>query len=342
MSFFEILGHKRQIDILQRAYTRNKLAHSYIFSGPSGVGKKLTAKAFAKALNCEDTIEGDITESSRFQSCGECPSCQSIEEGTHLNYILVEPEKGIIKIEQVRDVLKSLSYKVDKGTRVVLIDDAHTLNTSAQNALLKTLEEPPQNTVLILVTSRTQDFLTTILSRCQRISFGPLEDSVVKDYLVEEEGLTEEKASSIARLSNGSLTSAFLILDEGLDKKCQDYLVKFLDLMGRGSSEVEVVIKESGVLSKDESLDEFLNILKSWYRDIALLNVGGDGFVHNKDFLNELDRDKAFGFNKSARAFTMVEDALFSITPPRYGNKQLTLEVLLMSLSGAMASVRQA
>lgn len=340
MSLFNILGHKRQIDILDRAYGLKRLAHSYIFAGPSGVGKKLLAKEFAKALNCEKTLSNE--DAKHFTVCGNCPSCTSIEEGTHINFISLEPEKGIIKIDKVRELLKSLSYKVDKGMRVVVFDDGHTLGAEAQNALLKTLEEPPENTILILVTSRPQDFLTTILSRCQKIAFGVLEESLIKNYLIDEDGLAPDKAETIARLSGGSFSSAFAILDEGLDKKLEDFLSKFLNLMDCGSGSVEEVIKESGVLAKDEKLDDFFEVLKSWYRDIALINVGGSEFVHNKDFIKELESDRAFGFSKGAKAFSMVEESLYNLTPPRYGNKQLTLEVLLISLSGAMSSARLA
>ena len=344
MPFFEIKGHTRQKEILSRAYKSGKMAHSYIFSGPEGVGKKFLAKELAKALNCDrkvsDTVDLIRPEAEgTIDSCGNCHSCESLEAGNHINYVYVEGEKGIIKIEKAREILKTLSYKVDSGKRVVIIDDAHTLNHAAQNALLKTLEEPPSNTVLILVTSRVQDFLTTILSRCQRIQFGALEEDIIRDVLLEDEGIDAVRANAIARLSEGSFKRAFQILDDGFDRKREDYLRKFIDLMSNGPSGVEEVIAECGKLHKDEGLGDFLNVLKSWYRDIAVSNAGGEDFIHNSDFLREL-REGDIGFSRSAKAYTMVEETLYGVTPPRYANKQLSLEVLLMTLAGARPVAR--
>src|SRR5256712_7837316 len=161
MPFRDIPGHRRLLDLLARSIERHTLPPSLIFEGPSGAGKRATAIAVAQALNCarrgaqNDELK---TENSGpgLDACGKCAACTKIARGVHPDVLIVEPgDTGTIKVEQVRDVVDRAAYRPFEGKRrVVIVDQAEALVTAAQNALLKTLEEPPSSSIFILVTSR--------------------------------------------------------------------------------------------------------------------------------------------------------------------------------------------
>jgi DNA polymerase-3 subunit delta' len=133
MSFRDILGHSKQINILKRAITGSRVAHSYLFAGPEGVGKMLVARAFAKALNCENPPGcgeegGDKGGDEGVDSCGACASCRAMEDGFHINLVKVEPVDGVVKIDQVRDLQNAMKYRVTEGRRVAIVDGADKLD----------------------------------------------------------------------------------------------------------------------------------------------------------------------------------------------------------------------
>jgi DNA polymerase-3 subunit delta' len=165
MPFRDIPGHRRLLDLLARSIERRTLPPSLIFEGPAGAGKRATAVAVAQALNCMQ---------SGPDACGECAACRKIVRGVHPDVLIVAPgDSGSIKIEQVRDIADRANYRPFEGRRrVVIIDDADALVAAAQNALLKTLEEPPATSVFILVTSRPDVLLPTVRSRCIRLRFA--------------------------------------------------------------------------------------------------------------------------------------------------------------------------
>src|SRR6516164_6063231 len=175
MPFRDVVGHVRLIDLLARSVGGGTLPPSLLFAGPAGVGKRLTALAVAQALNCTDgsrfTVHG-----SGADACGVCAACSRIARSVHPDVVLVSPnENGNIKIEPVRDAIDRAQYRPFEGRRrVVIIDDADALVTQAQNALLKTLEEPTPSSIFILVTARPDMLLPTVLSRCPQLRFRPL------------------------------------------------------------------------------------------------------------------------------------------------------------------------
>src|SRR5580765_5800009 len=173
MPFRDVIGHRRLVDLLARAVSRASLPPSLIFAGPDGVGKRFVAAATAQALNCPNITAG----SDRADACGTCSSCTRIARGMHPDVLIVEPgDIGNIKIEQVRDVVDRAGYRPFEGKRrVVIIDEADALMPQAQNALLKTLEEPPPSSVFLLITARPDALLLTVLSRCPRLRFRPLD-----------------------------------------------------------------------------------------------------------------------------------------------------------------------
>jgi DNA polymerase-3 subunit delta' len=218
MPFRHITGHRHLLDLIARATTRGTLPPSVIFAGPEGVGKRKAAIALAQLMNCtslnavpasELGSELDMFSASELRSgtemfsafqlrsdargldaCGECRACKRIARGVHADVLLIEPgETGAIKIDQVRDAIERAAYRPFEGRRrVVILDDADTVNPEAQNALLKTLEEPPAASTFILVTSRPDMLLPTVRSRCQRLRFGRLSPADVASVLMREHG----------------------------------------------------------------------------------------------------------------------------------------------------------
>src|SRR4051812_27146125 len=198
-------GNGRLIALLAKSVHRGMLPPSLIFSGPAGAGKRQAAVATAQALNCLSPRG----EGESYDACGTCAACTRIARGVHPDVVIVEPgESGSIKIDQVRDVIDRAAYRPFEGRRrVVIIDQADALVPAAQNALLKTLEEPPSSSVFILVTARPDVLLATVRSRCPQLRFRPLSAADVAAVLVKS-GRTEAEARAVAATADGSLGHA--------------------------------------------------------------------------------------------------------------------------------------
>jgi len=208
MSFREIVGHLRLKRLLARAVHSGTLPPSLVFAGPEGVGKKQVAFALAQALNCLEPIESAAGERD---GCGKCASCSRIARGIHPDVLLVRrPEdKTAIVISQTRDLIRQVGYRpFEARHRVVVIDDADDLGSDSQDALLKTLEEPPARNVFVLVTSRPNLLSTTVRSRCCLLRFAPLAAAEIAGGLVRARGFSDADAAAAAALSGGSFARA--------------------------------------------------------------------------------------------------------------------------------------
>ncbi len=201
----QVYGQNQAKNLFTRTLAADRLAHAYLFQGPGGVGKQLFARKLAAAINCKD--------SSGLESCGICSSCRKLAAGTHPDFLLVSPEKGAIKIAQVRELIKKLSFApYEAKARVVLIEDVHTMRQEAANSLLKTLEEPPENNILILTADAAGNVLQTIVSRCQAIPFYSLTAQETTAVLKAcEEEMSQDTATLLARLGEGCPGKALLL-----------------------------------------------------------------------------------------------------------------------------------
>ena len=277
MPFDAVLGQHQAIQHLRTALRSGHLAHAYLFSGIEGIGKCTAAVAFAKALNC-------LTHADDF--CDNCVSCRKTEKHLHPDFFFIEPEKNIIKIEQVRDIQKKTIFKPMEGRKkVVIIDQAEKLNLHAANCLLKTLEEPPDDTVLILVASTAIPLLPTILSRCQSIRFAPLGSEAISSFL-------ERRGSSgdlgfIAALAQGSIKRALSLFEtEFLSRRKE--LIQFLVAGSAGSCEPLLHLAKAATEDQQE-LPQILEFLQTWYRDLYMLMSGFPvEKLYNRDMLAEM------------------------------------------------------
>ena len=176
ITFDAIIGQKRAKRLLTRMVEKDRVAHALLFTGIDGIGKKTAAKAMAMALNCRKT--------TGVLACKKCPSCRKMLSDNHPDLITVEPSGIFIKIDQVRTLRRRLMFApIHGGRRMVIVNDAHTMNAEASNAMLKMLEEPPDNTHWVLTAPQTSDLIPTIVSRCQHIAFEPLSFETIVQVL---------------------------------------------------------------------------------------------------------------------------------------------------------------
>jgi DNA polymerase-3 subunit delta' len=243
----------------------------------------------------------------------------------------VDMVSGVIRIGDIRDVQHRLAYGTDGGKKVCIVDGAEKMNTQAANAFLKTLEEPPKDTVIILIVSLATALLPTILSRCQRINFSPLRREVVEGLVRERLGLSPERSRLIAALSGGSLGRAL----EGWDDALFEERKKLIEgLISLSSGDVMDVFTLADEVAREESISDVFEVMKLWYRDLALLREGCGEMVVNSDLADTLQRmGEGHTFDTIWESFQAIGQAEQDILPPRYGNKQLTLEVLFMDLA---------
>ncbi len=267
MVFNEIQGHERPISILKRALANETMAHAYLFSGDRGIGKKLTALTLAAAVNCPQRgPEG---------GCGECPSCRKVAAGGHPDVHVLVADGDEIKIDQIRQVQADLALRPFEGAKKTLIvDGAESMNPAASNAFLKTLEEPPGDALIILVTSMPQSLLPTIRSRCQEIRFQPLPRHTLAQALMNKRGLPEQDAWFIAALAQGSMGRGLEMDAEQEQKERDGVLDLWSSLPGMGDDEV-LALAEG--LSKDrERFDRLLDIGVECLRDAMVFRETGD------------------------------------------------------------------
>lgn len=268
--FKDIIGQNSAIKILEAALEHKRWASSYLFAGPEGVGKRLTAIALAQALNCQDLEE----KSKKIDACGQCLPCRKIAQGNHPDVQLVMPEedKVSISIDQIREVQKNAFLTPMEGRqKVYIIDDAGSLGLEAMNCFLKILEEPPAGVVFILISKDILQLLETIISRCQLIKFSPLARKEVEAMLVKKGGLSEETAHLLSAISAGSAGVAFSYHDYGVVME-RENMVKLID--GLNMADISFLFREAERLSKDRNAAQvWLSLLVSFWRDILVSRI---------------------------------------------------------------------
>lgn len=256
---------------LRRLLSSGSMPGGLLFIGPESTGKLLTAQAVAMSANCQR--EADKPQ----EGCGVCSSCSRIRSGNHPDVFLIKPDGNFIKIGQIRELIDKISTRPKEAfVRFVVIDGAHTMNLEASNALLKSLEEPPRNTVFILISTSLMSVLPTIRSRCIQIGFSPLGADIIGKILTSVLGYPSKDSESAAMMSGGGVRMSVEAIEKGwLDKRRWLYS----ELATIRSRTIPAVLALAEDLShKGEEIKSYLEIVKTFFRDLVVLKYRKDSF----------------------------------------------------------------
>ncbi len=269
MSFNSIIGNNNVKNILKKSLNNNTILHSYMFIGQSGIGKQMIAKEFAKMILCENFQENE---------CNNCKSCIEFNSRNNPDFSYIEPDGKIIKIEQIRQMqTKIIEKPVNSKKKIYIINDADLMTKEAQNCLLKTLEEPPEYIVIILIVSNENKVLTTIKSRCMKIYFEKIEDDEIKKFLMENCSI-ESISENILRMCDGSIGKCISIKD-----RLNDYF-EIEKIFSNIDKSIIKVLNYSEILYKNkDNINEYLD-----YINVILYGYAKQNLNNNAKYINSI------------------------------------------------------
>lgn len=329
-----IIGHNRIVKYLSEVAKAGNLSHAYLFSGPESLGKMALATEFAKFLQCQNAKNGKQS----FDYCGQCKDCYDMDRKSHPDFTVFPSavsEENEIKIGQIRDLIRIFSFKnYSAPHKIAIIDNADQMTNEAANALLKTLEEPGENSILILITSHSESLLPTIVSRCQQIKFFTV------PYLDLEKGLLNyfNGDSSVladipeaARLSSGRPGIAVKIIQnptfkEKKEENCRTFL-KLNDFSL--NSRYQYV---SSMLAKENDIADVLNNWLYVLKDVIYLHFGAQRFILNSGIKNQIENlRERYSLRKATALMNEIKETMFILRTTNV-NKKLALENLMLEL----------
>lgn len=323
-----VYGHDWAINHLRKSMAHGRVRHGYLLIGPASVGKDTLAHAFAMAITCQHPDPDQ-------RPCGECRSCTLIHSGNHPDIVYSEndPNTGALKIEEIRTVMGRLALKpFESRHRIAIFRHFDRAAPRAQDALLKTLEEPSPHALLLLLAEEPENLLATITSRAQLLHLRPVAATVVRDVLVERFGADREQATLLARLSGGRLGWAISALQdaERLDQRSAglDLLEECLTLNRKGRFDM------ADQLARDkQALAPLLELWQTYWRDITLLCAGSRLYPTNHDRAAQLERlANELTPEEALAALKLTGDTLRNLSLNM--NLRLALEVMFLSYPG--------
>jgi len=321
-----VVGHERVVGALKRAADNDSPHHAYLILGPAGIGKMSIARLFAKALVCSAPAH---------RPCGECIPCRQAEAGTHIDLSIESPEgpSRTINVSQVREIQRRLSYRqVGERCRVVIIEDAGVMNVDAQNKLLKTLEEPPQRTILVLCALHPGQLLATVRSRCQKLSLGPVPTERLEGWLLDHHDTSPERAKRAAAGARGLPGRAIALLDPELDEaRCER--IRTLVACAEGNRE-EIMGLISAVQRNREESRITLELLEELIRDAAVRATGATTRPLHDEFIVTSGPLTQLGPARLAEMIDQVEAAKARLK--RYVDSGALVEDVLLRLHGGI------
>lgn len=321
--FQDILGHDTIKEHFQKAIEAHKISHAYILAGEAGMGRKSLAHAFALTLLCEK---------GKSDPCMECHACKQVLSGNHPDLIHVTHEKvGSIGVDDIREQINEtiMIRPYSSYYKIYIVDEAEKMTVQAQNALLKTIEEPPAYAVIILLTTNPESFLPTILSRCVQLKLKPLKDSVIRDYLSGTMGIPESQAELYAAFARGNLGKAMKLAgSEEFKHMYHEMLHMLRNVRSMDISELLDYIKKL----KDDNMDiyECLDFMQVWYRDALMFKVTKDAnlliFKDEYSAINEMS--KKIGYDGFENILAAIDKARVRLEANV--NMELAMELMLL------------
>ena len=328
---WDILGHEWAVDLLSEHVAQGRVRHAYLFTGPQGLGRRTLALSLAQALNCPKPLAPG-------QPCQKCSTCRRIRQMTHPDLSVVQAEQvgGTLKVEQVRELQRSLALSpYEAAYRVAVLLRFEEAHTSAANALLKTLEEPNPQVVLVLTANSPEDLLPTIVSRCEGLRLRPLTIQQVAQGLQARQQHTQENANLLAHLSDGRPGYAFqLQAQPELLELRQTWLEDLYRLISANRVERFAYAQ---VLTKDKEKEAVRSVLYVWlsfWRDVLLKAGGASASVTNIDWIEQINSLAASLNLASAQKVVASLEHTLGLMDGNI-NTRLAIEVLLLDLPRA-------
>ena len=323
--FKDVVGHKDIIRYIKNAVSQDKVSHAYILNGERGSGKKLLANLFAQTLQCEEGKE---------EPCYHCHSCRQAVSGNHPDIIRVTHEKpGSISVDDIRkQINEDIQIKPYSGKyKIYIMADADLMTVQAQNALLKTIEEPPSYAVIFLLTENADSLLPTICSRCVMLKLRNIKDQLVKKYLMEQLQIPDYKAELCTAFAQGNIGRAIMLASSDHFNEIRDeavQLLKYIDTMEL--PELMDAVKRITVYKIE--ITDYLDILMIWYRDVliykATKNIDRVIFGEELEFIRERAKKSSYeGIETILKALEKAKELLKANV-----NFELVMELLLLTI----------
>lgn len=322
-AFDKFIGNNDAKAYFTKTINKDQLSHSYIFEGPYGVGKNTFALEVAKFILCENK-QGE-------RPCGECTSCHMIESGNHPDVTLVEKDTKITKVDTIREqIVQNIEIKPYRSDyKIIIIKSADSISVQGQNALLKTIEEPPSYGIIILICENMATLLPTIKSRCITVRFNPLSQEEVSYYL-EQRGVYEEQKEVLTKLSEGSIGRLQDILENEEYLELRKQSISYLDKLGQANLvQLYELVKEIG--EEKENLEQILSFWLLWYRDIVVIKTAKSTDLYYPDYHKQLlDMSQKLTYNKVNQNIEHIKTSILDIR--QNVNSTFIIENLLLKL----------
>lgn len=320
IKLFEVLGQEFITEAFKRAYKNNRVSHAYIITGPDGTGKSIMAMFMASAILCN----------GEDKPCGKCDACRKIMHGNHPDLKMISPRGKSIGVDYIRDLIDEIYTKPYEGDKkVIIIKNSDSITLQGQNAILKTLEEPSEDTTIIMLAENLNVILQTIQSRCQIIRLGRIPEDKIMAYL-KDKGVDERKARAAAGLSDGIVGSAIRFLDEKYIKLRQDVIGRAVEIISE--NKLDTLKSVDFFIRNRDKIDIILDILTSWYRDIIMLKLTKDkNIIMNMDYYELLvEESQKLSYNRLDSIIDIISSSRKKIK--ENANYQLTIEVMLLKI----------
>lgn len=324
--FADIVGQEQLREHLENAVRTGKVSHAYIINGERNAGKEFIAKTFAMAVQCENRQDAE--------PCGECHSCKQALSGNHPDIIFITHEKpGTIGVDDIRRQINGdVEIKPYSGPKkIYIVSEGEKMTVQAQNALLKTLEEPPEYAVILILTDNVNTLLPTILSRCVVLNMKPVRDAQIKEYLMENMGIPDYKADICVAFARGNVGKARLLANSEEFDKVKEEAITLLKYIGEMElHEIVAAIKKINEYKFD--VNDYMDILSIWYRDVLLFKATHD--VNHLIFREEIQSIRKVADKSTYEGIERIIDALEKSKQRLNANVnfELTMELLLLTI----------